>query len=135
MAEVDRLEAATSEVQRLCLIAGDHIIENNRFDELRIPAAAVPYIIQTWQQEPPALYGRLDFAYDGHRLKLLEYNADTPTSLIEAAVTQWYWLQDCFPQADQFNSLHEKLIAKWRDLKPYIAQPVYFGHDGAEEDA
>ena len=31
--------------------------------------------------------------------KLLEYNADTPTALLEAAVIQWFWLQDCLPDA------------------------------------
>jgi glutathionylspermidine synthase len=132
--EVDRIEAATSEIQRLCLAAGDHIIEKNRFAEMSIPPEAIPHIIETWQQEPPALYGRIDLAYDGNHLKLLEYNADTPTSLVEASVTQWYWLQDCFPQADQFNSIHEKLIAKWRDLAPYISQPTYFGCEPVEED-
>ncbi len=87
------------------------------------------------QSEPPALYGRLDLAYDGRQIKLLEYNADTPTALVEAAVAQWYWLEECFPRADQFNSLHEKLVAKWKDLLPYVSQPVYFSHDGGEEDA
>lgn len=53
---------------------------------------------------------------------------------MEAAVTQWYWLEDSFPQADQFNSIHEKLIAKWRDLLPYVSQPVYFGYEPVEED-
>ena len=74
----------------------------------------------------------MDLAFDGRNLKLLEYNADTPTSLVEAAITQWYWLQDCFPKADQFNSIHEKLIAKWRDLHPYVSQPVYFGYEPVE---
>ena len=102
--------------------------------EMNIPAAAAARIRETWNSEPPALYGRLDLAYDGHQIKLLEYNADTPTALVEAAVTQWYWLQDLFPDADQFNSLHEKLVAKWKDLLPYLKQPVFFGHDGSEED-
>jgi glutathionylspermidine synthase len=99
-----------------------------------IPAQAAERIRESWIAEPPSLYGRLDLAYDGRQIKLLEYNADTPTALVEAAVTQWYWLQDCFPHADQFNSLHEKLVAKWKDLRPYLRQPVYFGHDGTEED-
>ncbi len=132
--EVDRLEAATAEIQRLALAAGEHILDRNRFAEMHIPAAAVERIRETWRSEPPALYGRLDLAYDGRQIKLLEYNADTPTALIEAAVAQWYWLEDRFPGADQFNSLHEKLVAKWKDLVPYLAQPVYFGHDESEED-
>ncbi len=134
-AEVDRLEAATAEIQRLALAAGDHVLAHNRFAEMRIPEAAVERIRQTWRTEPPALYGRLDLAFDGRTIKLLEYNADTPTALVEASVVQWYWLKDVFPRADQFNSLHEKLVAKWKDLAPFLTRPVYFGHDGSEEDS
>jgi len=84
---------------------------------MRIPPQAADRIRETWNFEPPpALYGRLDLVYDGGQIKLLEYNADTPTALVEAAVTQWYWLEDTFADADQFNSIHEKLVAKWKDL-------------------
>jgi glutathionylspermidine synthase len=134
-AEIDRLEAATAEIQRLALAAGDVILERNLFAQMGISEPVAERIGQTWTSEPPALYGRLDLAYDGRQIKLLEYNADTPTCLVEAAVAQWYWLQERFPKADQFNSIHEKLVAKWRDLFPYVAQPVYFGQDGGEEDA
>jgi glutathionylspermidine synthase len=133
-AEIDRLEAATAEIQRLALAAGDKILDQDRLAQMGIPAAAVPAIRIAWNSEPPALYGRLDLAYDGSQIKLLEYNADTPTGLVEAAVAQWYWLEDCFPGADQFNSLHEKLIAKWKDLKDYVSSPVYFANAGSEED-
>jgi glutathionylspermidine synthase len=60
----------------------------------------------------------MDLSYDGHSPpKLLEYNADTPTACLEASVAQWHWLQALRPDADQFNSLHEKLVAAWRDLR------------------
>ena len=133
-AEIDRLEAATAEIQRLALEAGDAILSRDWLGRMHIPAKAAAFIRETWQSEPPALYGRLDLAYDGRNIKLLEYNSDTPTCLVEAAVAQWYWLEDCFPKADQFNSLHEKLVAKWKDLVSYVSQPVWFAHDGAEED-
>lgn len=45
---------------------------------------------------------------------MLEYNADTPTSLLEAAVIQWQWLEHQFPESDQLNSLHEALIERWK---------------------
>ena len=125
-AEIDRIELATNELHEMCLKAVQHIIDNNRFKELSIPDAAIPVIKQAWENEPPALYGRFDLAYDGEQLKLLEYNADTPTALLEAAVAQWHWLEELFPKLDQFNSIHEKLLAKWRELKPYLANPVHF---------
>jgi glutathionylspermidine synthase len=133
-AEIDRLEAATAEIQRLALAAGDVILNQDRLAQMGIPSAAAPAIRAAWNNEPPALYGRLDLAYDGTSIKLLEYNADTPTGLVEAAVAQWYWLQDCFPDADQFNSLHEKLVAKWKDLKDYVNSPAYFADVGTDED-
>lgn len=132
--EIDRLEAATAELQQMCLAAGDYILKHDRFAAMHIPEIAKPAIRGTWKDEPPALYGRMDLAYDGYEIKLLEYNADTPTSLVEAAIIQWYWLQDRFPKRDQWNSLHEKLVAKWRDLIPYVSAPVHFAHDGDEED-
>jgi glutathionylspermidine synthase len=134
-AEVDLLEAAANELQSMCLAAAQHVIDNRRYDELEIPAEAVPLIEWAWNEEPPALYGRFDVLFDGKSSpRLLEYNADTPTSLLEAAVIQWYWLQDVFPHADQFNSLHEKLIAKWKDVSSYLEKPVYFASADFPED-
>ena len=106
-----------------------------RYAELDIPEAAISAIEWAWNNEPPALYGRFDVSWAGAQSreapKLLEYNADTPTALVEAAVIQWHWLE-AMPHAlvsskpDQFNSIHEKLIAKWQDIDPYLSKPIYF---------
>ena len=134
--EVDELEAATAELQDLCLKAGQFIIDNDRFADFGIPEAARPAIRRAWEQEPPSIYGRFDLAYDGRGpAKLLEYNANTPTGLVEAAVVQWYWLQDTKPRADQFNSIHEKLIAQWREINSCLNnQGLFFtAMDNAED--
>ena len=123
----DLIEVATNELHELCLQAVQHVIDRNRFEELSIPEAAVPLIRDSWNHDAPSIYGRFDLSYDGKGPpKLLEYNADTPTSLLEAAVVQWYWLQDVSPHLDQFNSIHERLIATWSDLKPHVAPIVHF---------
>ena len=115
-AEIDTLDIATAELQRLCIEAAERVIRDNMFDRLQIPERFVPLIRRSWDMDEPSLYGRFDLAYDGSgQPKLLEYNADTPTSILEASVVQWFWLQDCFATADQFNSIHEKLIACWRE--------------------
>jgi glutathionylspermidine synthase len=119
--EVAALEAATNELEAITLEAAEHIIRNRLYERMGIPPVAAPLIEASWEAEPPSLYGRFDLAYDGNGPpKLLEYNADTPTSLVEAAVVQWYWLEDTFPHRDQFNSLHERLIALWKDLTPSL---------------
>ena len=119
--EIELLESATNELAEMALAAAQRIIDTKSYAKLGIPESAIALIEDSWIAEPPSLYGRFDLAYDGvHPPKLLEYNADTPTSLLEAAAVQWYWLEDAFPAADQFNSIHERLIARWRELAPYL---------------
>lgn len=133
--EVDLLEAASNRLHEMCLNAVQHVIDKNRFPDLHISDAAAELIKDAWEREPPAIYGRFDLAFDGEQIKLLEYNADTPTALLEAAVIQWYWLQDVAPKSDQFNSIHERLITKWKELDNYLSKPLYFAHMDDQEDA
>lgn len=134
--QVDELESATNELHRICLEAVQHVIDKKRYKELFIPGHAVSLIENSWNNETAAIYGRFDLSYNGTSApKMLEYNADTPTSLLEASVVQWYWMKDKFPSADQFNSIHEKLVAKWTELKDYLyAGPLYFTGLDALED-
>lgn len=112
--EVDALDDATAEIQRLLMEATDYAVRNNLHDPLGIPAGAWPIVRRSWERRELSLYGRLDLRFDGQGPpKLLEINADTPTALFEAGVIQWEWLQCTDEGADQFNSIHEKLIAAW----------------------
>lgn len=126
--EIDELEAATSELHEMCITAAEHVINNKLYSKLLIPPQAVPLIERSWENDEPSIYGRFDLAYDGlSPPKMLEYNADTPTALLEASVIQWFWLKERFPAADQFNSIHEKLIDGWKELKRQFDEPLYFG--------
>jgi glutathionylspermidine synthase len=120
----------------MCLHAVQRIIAERRYSELAIPEAAIAAIERSWKtQSQMSLYGRFDFSWDGRGSpKLLEYNADTPTSLLEAAIVQWYWLQDVLPGWDQFNSLHEQLIRRWKKLARNVKRPLYFAHLDDDED-
>lgn len=113
--EVDNLEAATYALNEMCLAAAQYVIDQNLWSRFAIPPSLVPFITESWEKDEVTIYGRFDLAYDGqHPPKLLEYNADTPTGLLEAAVIQWYWMKDTQPAgADQFNSIHERLIGAW----------------------
>ncbi len=115
--QIERLETVTNELHQMCLKAIDFVIENNRFADFAISQEIANVIIGQWEAEPPTVYGRFDFGYDGvSEPKLFEYNADTPTSLLEAAVVQWHWLQEVHKGADQFNSIWENLIEQWQWL-------------------
>jgi glutathionylspermidine synthase len=123
--EIEILEAATEELHRLCLEAVEHVVSRGRWDDFSIPPAFAKFVETSWQRHEPSLFGRFDLAWSGMDRgvppKMLEYNADTPTALLEASVVQWYWLQDMYPERDQFNSLHEKLIERWKELRPGLS--------------
>jgi len=127
--EVDTLEAATAELHGRCLDAVRHVVERGDYGRLRIPEAFHGYIERSWRDAEPSLYGRMDLSWDGTGdPKLLEYNADTPTALLEASVVQWYWMQECESGMDQLNSIHEKLIARWGEMRSGLPADgrVYF---------
>lgn len=120
--EVDTLEAATAELHQRCLEAVERIVAKRDFDRFRIPPAFHSLVESSWKDGQMSLYGRFDLSWDGTgEPKMLEYNADTPTALLEASVVQWFWLQDVFPDDDQFNSIHEKLIERWKAMRGQLS--------------
>ena len=139
--EIGEIETATKELYRLFLEAGQYLVDNPHLlvEKFGIPQAVVPLIIRTWNEEPPCLnHGRFDLGYSGNGPpKLFEYNCDTPTSMFEAAVVQWQWKEDVFPRDDQFTSLHDALIARWKEILPRLkSRNVVFAciNDAAGED-
>jgi glutathionylspermidine synthase len=123
--EIERqIEAPTGEINAMCLeLVGRAVGDERSLRLLKIPEAFWTFIAASWQRRDRSLYGRIDLRFDGTGpAKLLEYNADTPTSLFEAAVFQWTWLEQAIERqiipkrADQFNSLHERLIDAWKAI-------------------
>ncbi len=134
-AQVDELEEAAQALHQMCLEAVRCVIRENRFAQLGIPETFWQPIRDSFAKQAFSLYGRFDLAYDGTSPpKLLEYNADTPTSLLESAVAQWYWLEDKFPQQDQFNSLHEQLVERWKLLGTSVTTIHFTSLSNNEED-
>jgi glutathionylspermidine synthase len=123
--EIERqIEAPSGEIDAMCLeLVACAIDDEDYLRRLRIPEAFWPLISESWHRDEASLYGRLDLRFDGRGpAKLLEYNADTPTSIFEAAVFQWTWLEQVIERriipghADQFNSIHERLMDAWEKL-------------------
>ncbi len=119
--EVDSIDDVTRELHGLCLGAVDHAVNGEQHlltETLGLPEWMADYVIRSWRRGDPALMCRLDLAVsrDANDIRLIECNGDTPTLAIETAVAQWHWLQDTHPDADQFNSLHERLIEGFRRI-------------------
>jgi len=123
MSQINELERVTNELHQMCIKAAEWIIKKDLFAKMGI-AHAKERILKSWNADDYHVFGRFDLRYDGKTApKLYEYNADTPTALFESSVFQWEWLRDVFPRRDQFNSIHEKLIERWKDCP---ARDVYF---------
>jgi len=121
----DGLEAPTEDVHQMCLAVVEKVVSDDQLmRRFCIPENHWDFVRNSWVNGDPSLYSRLDFAYSGKgHAKLYENNADTPTSIYETGFWQWLWLKDnvdsgILPRrADQFNSLQEKLINRFKDLQ------------------
>jgi glutathionylspermidine synthase len=139
--EIDELEVATNTLHQLCRKAVAYVVEQYRagntaplaaFD---MPEACWSLVAESWERQDPEVYGRFDLCFDGKGPpKLYEYNADTPTSLYEAAVVQYLWLKEVKPDHEQWNMLHDALIAAWAAALPDQPFMHFMGVLEARED-
>lgn len=116
--EISSLEAeafyeAGSELYDMFVKAGDYVVENNLFEILDIPHNLIDMVKESWSNDLHwHLYGRFDLSggVGGAPIKLIEFNADTPTSLFESAIIQWAILKyNKLEESLQFNSIYEDL--------------------------
>ena len=115
--EVDLLEQATGELFDMTMKLAEDLVEDRTYmSQIGLNPLQQEWIKKSWDQYNYSLYGRFDFFFDGKEIKLYEYNADTPTSLLESSLIQYYWMKDR-ELPDQFNSIHEKLIESWKFIR------------------
>ena len=119
-AEAEAYYEATNTLYDMVVEAAEHVVENNLFHDIGIPFNLVGAIKESWENDVHwHLYGRFDLAggIDGKPIKLLEFNADTPTALFETAIIQWAMLkQDGLEESSQFNALYEALVDNFKRL-------------------
>lgn len=138
LAQIERLEEAALELHAMALDWVDDFVRRGDWHDMPLPLQAIPVIERSWRDREPGLMGRFDLSWDGvGPMRLLEYNADTPTSLIESSLVQWDWKEVVQPEADQFNRLHEALVERWHHLRPDQgpARLLIAGHYEQAEDA
>lgn len=122
--DIDFLALGSEKLFEMLIAAGDYIIDNNLFRWCGIPQHVIPGIKASWQEQALGkhwinVYGRYDIWVDRDtegnivKMKLLEHNAQTPTSFLEAAVIQWNWLLANHPRAGQWNDIYERTIDRW----------------------
>ncbi|TDJ47949.1 MAG: glutathionylspermidine synthase family protein [Gemmatimonadetes bacterium] len=125
LSQIERdLEKPAEEIDAMCFELLDQSLwDETIYQRLRIPESYWDYVANSWRNRERDLLGRFDFSYDGAGdAKLLEYNADTPTTLYESAVFQWVWLEEAIatgliPQSsDQSAQIHEYIVEAFRGM-------------------
>jgi glutathionylspermidine synthase len=119
--EAERYYEAGNELYDMFVQAGQYVLDNNLFEELGIPASMEEIIRYSWEDDRSLhLYGRFDFSggIDGQPIKLIEFNADTATSLPETSIVQWaHLMANGLDESLQFNTLYEALVENFKRLK------------------
>lgn len=118
------IEDPSAELHSMCREAVEKVTQSQELmEKLDIPEHMRDYVADSWKFGEPELYGRFDLVYDGKApAKMIEYNADTPTSLFEASAFQWQWLEEQIENgalpagADQFNRTYEALSERFAEL-------------------
>jgi len=118
--ESERFYEAGNELYDMFVEAAEYVIENDLFFELGIPFNLIDAIKKSWENDVHwHIYGRFDLAggIDGKPIKLIEFNADTPTSLFETALLQWALLKDNgMDEESQFNNIYEAIANNFKRL-------------------
>ena len=71
MPEINLIETATAELWQMCLEAVDYVIEKKLWHRFHIPDYFRNYIVTSWEEDHPSIFGRFDFGFNGSELKLL----------------------------------------------------------------
>lgn len=118
--EAETLYNAAEECLDLYQEALAHVARQDQWSKLRIPSSIVRLIRHDLERKIPHICGRIDFAggIGNFPIKLLEFNADTPTSLPESAYFQKWQVEAIEKEYDgQLNYLIEDLTEAFAALK------------------
>ena len=141
-AEVEQMHTDMTTLFEMFVSAGDFILAHPEImDRMGIPDWARLEIARSWDRRDAdgnpvdwgSVYGRIDAVYGGNRfldlvttdpqdavdealgrIRLYEFNADTPTSVLETAVIQWDWFDKTRQGEDQWNGVYEMLVDAWK---------------------
>jgi glutathionylspermidine synthase len=116
---VEKLQRASHELHSMALEAVDFVVSSDDLLEaFEIPRDLWWAVRASWAARESDFIGRFDFIWDGAGdPKLLEYNADTPTLLVETSVAQQMWMdrigRTSHPDGWQYNHVHRRLVEGW----------------------
>lgn len=137
--QVDKIQSATQELHDMSIDMVSRMVKSGDYPKyFGLDNLSIELIEQSWKRADPSLYGRFDLVYDGkNEIKMLEYNGDTPVSILECSVAQWDYIQQAKDIPDplriQYNMLDETLLETWsrlyKNAQVHFAASAGFRHE------
>jgi glutathionylspermidine synthase len=119
--EIDRLKDATKECHEMMMATLEDLMQSGDVERFSWTPQQMSCIEESWRMRKgsaTSIYGRFDFSWIDGVPKMMEYNADTPTCLIETGPAQAHWFAEKKESGwGQFNELSARLTAQWRRIK------------------
>ncbi len=135
-------ENAANKLYKMYEAGASYVIKNNLFEALDIPKTLVHQIKYSFDNERDMhLYGRFDLSggVDLKPIKLIEFNADTPTLLLESVAIQEMMLR--FNEElnlRQFNNIYAAIAQKFVEIsenkKGLYSKFLFSSVEGIEEE-
>lgn len=119
--QIDLIEEATQELHDMSVDMVRSIVQSGDYpDYFGLDNNAKAAIERSWKRADVTLLGRFDLVLSAdNQIKMLEYNGDTPVSILEASVAQWDYIQEAADIPDklrtQFNMIDEHLLDFWKE--------------------
>lgn len=119
--QIDKIQDASQQLHNMSIEMVSSIVKSGDYPAyFNLDSHSIPLIEQSWNRGDQSLYGRFDLVYDGNdQIKMLEYNGDTPVSILECAVAQWHYIEKCKSLPEhlriQYNLIEETLIETWKE--------------------
>lgn len=140
-AEIQHLKNVTEEAYGIFVKATQRILERNELKKIGIPSFFEPCVYHSWENRSrhPFCLGRFDLSggVDQLTTKVIEFNADTASTLPETLYWQTLQLSQAKESLQQFNNLRQDLTLKLQSLAGSFdfGQPTFLGSSlGYKED-
>ncbi|CAI6143881.1 MAG: Putative acid--amine ligase YgiC [uncultured Sulfurimonas sp.] len=140
--EAQAYETAANKLYEMYEAGATYVIKNNLFEALDIPKTLINQIKYSFEHERDMhLYGRFDLSggIDSKDIKLIEFNADTPTLLLESVAIQEMMLR--FNEGlnlRQFNNIYAAISKKFVQIserkKGLYSKFLFSSVEGIEEE-
>jgi glutathionylspermidine synthase len=111
-ADAGGLFEATREAYAMLLETIGRVIERRELIFYGYNPDQIALIEKSWSDsdQQPSLYGRFNIAMTAEGPKVISFNGDNPSGLLEASIMQRQWLDATYPGGNQFNGIHDRLF-------------------------